>query len=180
MKRYSALFVLFSICLMTSCSPTLSSFTRKMYQDFRWSDSELKNIQFYLSDDIVLTRDAGSTRSQLSNGSIIIKNGQRMEQVVFRKGTPGVYVFSPGKDRFAISFEDSNNKYLIFGPSKKRSGRFTLLAKEWNRNSGKITYDDRVWTTSYESAYATLLVDLKRADKVKYKSKTAKGRKVGS
>jgi len=163
---------------MSSCSPTLTSFTERLYDEQRWSENELKRIQFYLSDDVILRRDAGTSKSKLEEGRIEIVDGRKVEQVIFEKGTPGVLVFSPSKDQFAISFEDNSDKYLMFGPSEKWSGRFVLLAKEWKRNRGKISYDGKIWNTSSESAYTTLMVDLKKASSTKYKNKKVKGRKV--
>ncbi len=174
------IYLLLSIMVLglSSCSTKLTSFTERLYDQHRWSEQQLKQIQFYLSDDIVLRRDAGTSRSKLDNGQILVVDGRKIEQVVFKKGTPGVFVFSPSRDKFAISFESSNDKYLMFGPSDKWSGKFVLLAKEWKRNRGKISYDDKTWNTSSESAYATLLVDLKKANNTKYKKKTVSGRKV--
>ena len=180
MQKISLLAAVLLIIGLSSCSRSLTSFTEKLYDEQRWSDSELEKIQFYLSDDIILRRDAGSSQSRLDEGQIQIIDGRRVEQVRFKKGTPGVFVFSPGKDKFAISFEDNNDKYLMFGPSDKWSGRFVLLAKEWKRNRGKISYDGKIWNTSSESAYTALMVDLKKASKTKYKSKSVKGRKIGN
>ena len=44
--------------LLTSCSPTLTPFTQKLYEENKWTNDELKQIQFYISDDIVLRRKA--------------------------------------------------------------------------------------------------------------------------
>jgi len=178
MQRFSLLAAIFIVIGLSSCSKSLTSFTDKLYKEQRWSDSQLEKIQFYLSDDIVLRRDAGSSQSKLDGGQIQIIDGRRVEQVIFKKGTPGVFVFSPSRDKFAISFEDNSDKYLMFGPSEKWSGRYVLLAKEWKRNRGKISYDGKVWNTSSESAYTALLVDLKKANNTKYKSKSVKGRKI--
>lgn len=166
------------IVILSSCSSKLTPYTERLNENYRWTDSQLKNIQFYLSEDIVLWRDLGSSKTRVSNGQIKIIDGRKVEQIVFKKGTPGVFVFSPSGDKFAISFEDSNDKFLMFGPSKKMSGRFVLLAKEWNGGTGKVTYDDQVWRTSSESAYASLLVDLKKANNTSVKKKTVSGRKV--
>ena len=163
---------------MASCSKTLTSFTERMYDQQGWSEQQLKKIQFYLSDDIVLWRDAGSSKSALDNGTIKIIDGRKVQEVVFKEGTPGVFVFSPKKDQFAISFEATDDRFLMFGPSDKWSGRFVLLAKEWKKNRGKITYNGKIWNTSTESAYATLMVDLKKANKTQYNSKTVSGRKI--
>ena len=163
---------------LSSCSSKLTPYTERLNDSYRWTDRQLKNIQFYLSEDIVLWRDLGSSKTRVSNGQIKIVDGRRVEQIVFKKGTPGVFVFSPSADKFAISFEDSNDKFLMFGPNKKMSGRFVLLAKEWKQGMGKVTYDDQVWQTSSESAYSALLVNLKKANNRSYKKKTVSGRKV--
>lgn len=172
------LLALLTLVTLSSCSKKLTSFTEQLYDNQRWSDSDLKNIQFYLSDDIVLRRDAGTSRSALSRGKIIIENGRRIEQVVFKKNTPGVFVRMAGRDKFAMSFENGNDKYLIFGPSKKQNGRFVLLAKDWKRDFGKVTYGGEVWETGSVSAYAYLQVDIDRATSVKYQTKKVKGRRV--
>ncbi|MCB0683583.1 MAG: hypothetical protein KDC32_22165, partial [Saprospiraceae bacterium] len=128
---------------MASCSPTLSPFTRNLLQENRWSDDELKRIQFYLSNDIVLHRKLDSGASTISDGEIKIINGQEVEEVVIRRGTPGVFLFRPKADHFAVSFESTGNdqRFLMFGPNPKLDGRFVLLASEWERRQGKVTYD---------------------------------------
>ena len=42
--------------LFSSCSPQLSVFDRKLYEQQNWSDDELKRIQFYLSEDLTIYR----------------------------------------------------------------------------------------------------------------------------
>lgn len=164
--------------LMTSCSPNLSPFTNDIYNDFG-SDRQLSKIQFYLSNDIVLFRDYGGQRAQVTNGKIKVVNGRKIEEVVFKKGTPGVFVFSPKRDRIAVSFESEDDKYLMFGPNRKAGGRFVLLAKEWNRRTGKVTYGGEVWNTTDGSAYANLLVDLDKARETSVSKKVVGGRRVG-
>lgn len=168
--------------LLTSCSPKLTPFTEDLYQENNWSESDLKKIQFYVSKDIVLRRQAVKGSSKIERGEIKVVDGKRVEEIVIRKGTPGVFLFQPKENRFAISFEsrEYDDPYLIFGPSKKARGRYVLRAKDWDsdRRGGKITYDDKTFYTPTESAYAVLMVDLKRFRDTKVKSRTAGGRKV--
>jgi hypothetical protein len=169
------------VILFSSCSPTLTPFTKDLYDSNRWSDAELSQIQFYLSKDIVLQRDRGSDVSSIVNGKIKVVDGREIEEIKFKKGTPGIFIFSPNNDSFAISFEnglDGEERYLMFGPNEKMSGRYVLLAKDWQRRNGKVTYNGKVFHTLNESAFATLLVDLKAAKKVSYKSTTVGGRKL--
>lgn len=177
MKFLSILFL--SVFFLSSCSPRLSPFTQRLYSDYNWSDSELKRIQFYVSDDIVLHREAKRGKSEIISGEIKIVDGRRVEEVVIRKGTPGVLLFKPKENRFAVSFEEgSDERFLMFGPSPKASGRYVLLASDWNKRKGKVTYDGKTFTTPSNSAFAALMVDLKKINQVSVKSRQARGRKI--
>ena len=178
--NYSKILLAAVICAfsLASCSPTLRPFTDDVYHELGSSEDRLSKVQFYLSNDIVLYRDFGGQRSSIENGKIKIVDGRKIEEVVFRKGTPGVFVFSPKQERIAISFEEGDGRYLMFGPNDKVGGRFVLLAKEWKKRRGKVTYANEVWNTTDESAYANLLVDLDKARRTTVSKKTVKGRKI--
>lgn len=166
--------------LLNSCSPKLTPFTENLYQENGWSEKELKRIQFYVSKDIVLRRQASKGTSKIERGEIKIVDGKRVEEIVIREGTPGVFVFAPKSNRFAVSFEstDGDDPYLVFGPSRKARGKYVLRAKEWENREGRISYDGKTYYTPSESAYAVLMVDLKRIRDTKVRSRTAGGRKI--
>lgn len=179
MKSISWIFTAFlGIFLLSSCGPTLKPFTQSMYEEYEWSERDLQNVQFYLSHDIVLTRKATGHETSIKEGKIRVKEGKKIEKVLIKRGTPGVLVFMPKKNRFAISFDHDDDKYLMFGPDRKANGRFVLLAKDWKRNVGEMTYNNETYYTTSESALAHLLVDIKAAAKVKYSREQATGRKV--
>ena len=165
--------------LMTSCSPRLTPFTQRLYEESNWSKADLKRIQFYLSEDIKLKRALSGGTSEIINGKIKIEDGRKIEEVVIPKMTPGVFLFSPKDNRFAISFEDSDARFLMFGPNPKAGNRYVLLASEWQGRTGKVKYDDKTWRVSADDAIANLMVDLKKIRKVTVNSRTAGGRKVG-
>ena len=168
-----------SLMLFTSCA-RLTYFTEDLYDQQSWSEEELKRIQFYISQDVVLKRELTGGKSEIISGKIKVENGNRIEEVVIPKGTPGVFLFSPKPDRFAIAFDEEGDKrYLMFGPSPKYSDRFVMLASNWNRRSGKVTYDGKQWRVGSDDAYAALMVDLKKVDRYDKNSRVAKGRKVG-
>ncbi len=162
-----------------SCGPTLKPFTKSLYEDRNWSDGDLKRIQFYVSDNIVMRRQVSGGSMEVISGEIKIVDGRKVVEVIIPKGTPGVLLFRPKLDRFAISFEkEDDQKYLIFGPSPKASGRFVLLASEWGRRAGKVTYNGKKYSVDASSAYSALMVDLKKIWKTSVSSRTAKGRKI--
>ncbi len=167
------------IILLSSCSNKLSYFTQDLYDKYDWSLDELKQVQFYVSNDIVLKREVPAGSLEIISGKIKIEDGRRIEEVVIRKGTPGAFIFSPKDNRFAVSFETSDEDYLMFGPSPKYNERYVLLASDWERNGGAVTYGGKTWRVSSDAAYAALLVDLRKVGKVSVNSRVAGGRRAG-
>jgi hypothetical protein len=149
-----------------------------MYDEFEWTEKDIQKIQFYVSDDIRLWRDAGTEESRIENGKVKVVDGREVEEVIIKKGTPGVVIFSPKENRFAVSFDSDDDGFLMFGPNEKINGRYVLLAKEWKNRKGKVTYRGSIFNTDTDSAYATLLVDIKAARKMKLNSTVVGGRRV--
>jgi len=170
---------LLAIGLLASCSPQLSVFDRKLYESHSWSDDDLKRIQFYLSEDLTLYRyldeEGGTT---ITSGQIKMVDGRKTEQIFFPQRTPGVFLFRPKDEHFAISFEDKGNDYyLTFGPNPKYGGQYMLLATEWDRKTGKVTYAGKKFYTS-SAEIPRLLVNLKKTRYNKTEGRTAGGRTV--
>ncbi len=179
MKTIQFFFILAFVGTLFNCSPRLSPFTEDLQAENSWSERELSKIQFYVSRDIVLYRDFKSGESKIEDGKVKIVNGRKVEEVIISKGTPGVMVLNPKSDRIAVSFEGgSDDKFLMFGPNPKFDGKYVLLAKEWKKKGGTITYDGRQYFTDSSSAYSALMIDLKKLRKTKVNSRVAKGRKL--
>ena len=166
------------LVLASACSPRLSPFTQRLYDEARWSEAELKQIQFYLSDPVILRRSLSGGESTISEGKIKMVNGRRVEEVVIPENTPGVLVFLPKSDRFAVSFEEGDDLYLMFGPNPKIGDRYVLLAKEWDKRQGKVTYNGKHYDVDASSAFATLMVDLRKINRIEKESRRAQGRTI--
>jgi len=174
--KYFLLFL--GIAMSTSCSQKLKYFTEDLYDRYDWTEADLRRIQFYVSQDIVLYRNKSDNNTKIRKGQIRVESERDVEEVVIKKGTPGVFVNSPSSNHFAIAFDNDRDHYLMFGPNSKAEGRFLLMAKNWDKRKGEISYGNKVYETTSESAYAALMVDIKGARKTNYNSKTAGGRRV--
>jgi len=177
MIRIFASLVFFTI-LLSSCGPRLSPLTQRLVDDQNWSESELKRIQFYLSEDLVLTRELRDGKSEIRNGQVKIIDGREVEQIVFKRNTPGVFVFSPKTQRMAVSFERNDDNFLVFGPNPNAGNRYVLLATDWNRRSGTVSYSGKKWRVNSADAYASLLIPLKRLRNRDVNGKVVGGRKL--
>ena len=102
----------------------------------------------------------------------------KTEQIFFPQRTPGVFLFRPKDEHFAVSFEDKGDTYyLTFGPNPKYGGQYMLLATEWDRKTGKVTYAGKKFYTS-SAEIPRLLVNLKRESRNTTEGRTAGGRTI--
>ncbi|MFN4081914.1 MAG: hypothetical protein ACK4NS_13530 [Saprospiraceae bacterium] len=171
-----------SAFLGVSCSPRLSVMTDRLYRDQRFSDNDLRKIQFYLSEDIVLYRDAlAESEGEIRDGEIRLRRSSKAERIVIRSGTPGVFLFRPKDDHLAISFEEGGDKknprFLVFGPNAKNGGQYMLLAKKWERSGATVTYGGQQYSLSSQ-VVPRLMVSLRQTNKSAIKTRTARGRRI--
>jgi hypothetical protein len=174
-----SIFFAIAVVMLTSCGPSLRYYTKEINDSYGWTPEQLQKVQFYLSEDIILYRNATNGEGYVEEGKIRSVNGHKSEEIIIKQGTKGVFLFSPKDNQYAISFdENDNSKYLVFGPSPKVRDRYVLLAKEWSNRNGKVTYGEEVYSTPATSAFAYLMVDYKSQDKVSRSRTVAGGRRV--
>ena len=167
-----------AVVILSSCN-SLTPFTQRLYDENGWEETELKSIQYYVSEDLTLERYLRDGETNISGGKILMKDGRRIERVVIPKGTPGILINMPTETRFGIAFEDgSDARFLRFGPNPKTGNQYVVLAKDWNRGKGKVIYDDKEYTLYTEDEPAKLLVDLRKRGDTDIDSRRAKGRTI--
>lgn len=175
------LIIVFFLFTLTACSPKMSVFTKSLYEENGWSDNDLRHIQFYLSDDIILRRSLSKGETQISSGKIKMINGQRVEEIIFERGTPGVFIKRKKSNHFAVAFEDGpDTRYLVFGPNNSHAGDYSLLAIEWKGRRGVVKYDNKKWKTYNRGGVSKLLVDLKKTNQISVQKRKVGGRKVNN
>lgn len=165
------------VAVLSSCK-NLVPYTDAMKSKYGWSDEQVKKIQFYVSDDIVLHRELKHGSTEIVQGKIKTVNGKEVEEILIRQGTPGVLIEIPREKKMLVSFEVSDSHYLSFGVNPNMSDKYTLLASDWNAGMGMVHYSDKEYYTDPDSKYSYLLVDLRRIQKLDLKQRVAKGRRI--
>jgi len=146
---------------------------------YKLSETDLKAIQFYVSDAIVLKRGEDLNREkQTDNGELIIKSGKNIEQLVFKRNTACVINQVTDNNKFSVSFEDAANKFLVFGSEGDPNEYYSLKALDWNKGKGKITYGDQTYYSNPGSQKTFLLFKMKSLRKINVEEKVVKGKKV--
>ncbi len=183
MKSIFYLLLLVSLAA-TSCTSALQPFTATDKNKLGLKEEQLRKVQFYLSGDITLQREVTEgSATEIEEGKITIVDGKEVEQIVIKRGTPGVLEYFPGDTRMGISFEVGEGRYLMFGINPDKDGKYYLLASKWKRDrygkTGTVNYAKKEYRTSPQSAYAYLMVDMKKLRKFDLDRRQVEGRKIG-
>ena len=131
--------------MLLAAGCALTTFTRGYRDNLGMQDAEVKQVQFFTSDEIVLQRlSAEQERSYVGSASNITSK-TKLEEVVIRKGTPGVVLeivrvpnenaapnASPDEafeEYFLVSFvPNDRTKALWFSThGAKQRGRYDLI-----------------------------------------------------
>ncbi len=169
----------FSILVLSACTRQLTPFTSGLVENQAWAEPDLRKIQYYLSDDIQLERQIRKNASDIVLGEIILKDGRQIEQLILRKGTPGVLVQMPKSDKLGISFEPGrDDRFLVFTPHPKRNGTYVLSAQNWTDGRGQLNYGGNTYNTVAGGGLAALEVDLKANNSRKVSRREIGGRTV--
>lgn len=178
MNRFYFIMLLVMISL-PSCASRYVYFTESLREQQQWTESDLRQIQFYVSRDIVLTRAIGTGETRIEGGKVIVRDGRQLERVFLPAFTPGVLVMIPNTQRLAISFEAGGpESFLMFGPNAGNSHRYSLLAQTWYPDRGEVNYQGRLYDADALCTRASLLVDLRRIAPGPAKTRTVRGRKL--
>ncbi len=165
------------ISFLSSCK-NLVPYTDAMKKKYNWGESEIKRIQFYVSHDVVLHREAIKGSTDIVQGKIKTIHGSKVEEIIIPAGTKGVVTEIPNDKKLLVSFEQSDDRYLSFGVNPNASDKYVLLASDWKNEMGKVHYAGNEYYTEPDSKYASLLVDIRKIENMEVKQRVAKGRKV--
>ncbi|MEZ4978171.1 MAG: hypothetical protein R2772_02640 [Chitinophagales bacterium] len=174
----NAFLIIFLFVALSSCK-TLIPLTKDLQTNNSWSDEQMKNLQYYNSETIVLHRQLNSNETGIVSGKVKIIDGKQVEEIIIKKGTPGVLAAIPDDSRLAVSFEIGDDHYLTFGVDEKRGNRYYLRLKDFKKNEFAIvTYFNKTYNISPLSLDAYLQVNLKKINKIEKELRVAKGRKL--
>ncbi len=171
-------FIYASICaiLFSACSPKVP-YTTALATKYQLTESELKKVQFYTSEDIVLSTKESSSKTETENGNIVVNSNTAEDQIIIKKGTPGILEKQVGSDKLNISFEVGEGKDLVFGSVGKQEP-YRLQAENWDNGKGKLLYGGKTYYASGYSGTAHLMVYIKKFQKKKSNQTVVEGRKV--
>lgn len=167
--------VLVALCLAL-CLGTLAACATgpdRVQERFAWTDGwagrygltpeQLRDVQFWVSDDILLRRIATAGRRDVLRGRLYEQNDKAVDEIFVKAGTPGIVVGS-GHDWIAVSFEPGSFLYftarrdgMLLAPT--RSGDtdfFRLWAQDWRGGAGIVPVNGVLYEATPASSNAYL------------------------
>ncbi|WP_437761417.1 DNA-directed RNA polymerase [Sorangium sp. So ce281] len=113
---FAPLFLALLSLLVVGCGPRLVPFTHELRVQHDLSDSDVKNLQFYVSHQIALRRELTAESSQVtSSHKLLLVSGKVIEEVVVEERTPGVVLAARG-GALSVSFEPGASLTFSAGP----------------------------------------------------------------
>jgi hypothetical protein len=143
-----------------SCQTTrgeLVPFTEEQRLRYELGESELRSLQYYLSDRIVLERVASKGTGRVDRGRLIVRSGTTIQQVVVEGGTRGaveptvrIGPSEGGGFAFEVSFERGAPLRFTAG----RDGTYSLTGRNrggflfgWSKSPrAQVEFDGAKWT----------------------------------
>lgn len=135
--------------MLTSCVKTVT-FSHSMRERVNLLDDDLKKVQFYVSEKLVIQREFVNWRTEINNEHDLRQIGNHyLETVIINPDTPGIVV-EVNDDELHVSFEPDPNFYLVFchdcSERKSDDDLYTLLywkvkGKELETVENTVLYD---------------------------------------
>lgn len=167
------------ILLLTSCAMQ-QPFTEQVKTKHELTEGEIKQLQFYVSHDIILFRAEAkpSGKKTTTEGTLTVSDGKDIEKVIIKAGTPGIVEKILPGGKLAMRFEEGEGAVLIFGDPQNNNGRFTLMAADWDAGVGTVMYKGKKYTMSSVGHSPYLKFKMKKLNQVTNDQRVVKGMKV--
>jgi len=154
-------------------------FTKNLKQRLEHDGVDIKKIQFYVNEKLVLKHSMGNEKGQVKGGIIVLDYGSSNDQIIVPAWTPGVCEKVDG-DAMMVSF-DAPGKAIEFGALYANTS-FILIGTNWHNGTVDVKYDNQPYTVSCGDCpnvgEVKLFVRKNQAYKMDEKNRVVMGRKV--
>lgn len=186
----------FALLLLVSCTLAgCAGGSDRLNQRLAWTDGEaqrhglgqheLRQLQFWVSDDIHLRRLETVGRRDIARGRLVERNAKSVDEIIIKRGTPGVAVGS-GRDWIAVSFEPGSYLYftarrngMLLAPTRTGAGdHYHLWAQDWRGGAGIVPVNGLLYQATPASADSYLEVERRAVAETRRSRHVQQGRQV--
>jgi hypothetical protein len=164
--------------ILFSCG-TKVAVTDELKDQYDLTEKNMKIVQFYTSQTIILQRSKTSGSQGASDGKLVTSKNNDLDRIIIPSNTKCVFDSYGSNGEVFIRFEVGVGKTLKFAVRQgQSSGKYYLVANWKPDLGGEISYGNETYYATQESGSAYLMVVLKKLNKTRRKDRVVKGMKV--
>ncbi len=153
--------------------------TNQLKEEYDLNEKNMKMVQFYTSQTIILQRSKTSGSQGAEDGKLVTSKNSEQDRIIIPSNVKCVFdSYGPNGEAY-IRFEVGVGKTLKFAVRPTQTtGKYYLVA-DWKQDKGgELMYGGDTYYATAESGSAYLMVVLKKLNKTKRKDRVVKGMKV--
>lgn len=149
---------LLAFFLVTACA-TYEPFTEPMLKEFKLDTKNIKNVQFYLSAEIIMFKiEEGHALGK--QGSVFVQNkGGLTQKVIIRRNAPCIIERIDNEGFFYLRFEEGANKTLKFRRDVNNNRYY--LHTEFINNRHQLEYGNELYYVTNPSLISFIMAQVK-------------------
>jgi hypothetical protein len=169
-----------SVKTTTPENVTYIPFTRDLYNILRAKNIDVRKVQFFIDQQLILSRYYDINKADVVSGVIKFANGRYIDEIIIPALTPGV-CDTVEADGLKINFERGNNDFKFIN-NKYSPDFFIFSGINWKDGSCDVYYNKMIFRatcgTCSSASDIKLVVRQSDIDNTKKNTKTLMGRKV--
>ena len=170
---------LFSLGLILLSCGTKVPVTNQIKEEYDLNEKNMKIVQFYTSQTIILQRSKTSGSQGAEDGKLVTSKNSEQDRIIIPSNTKCVFDSYGSNGEVFIRFEVGVGKTLKFAVRQGQStGKYYLVANWKPDLGGEISYGNETYFATTDSGTAYLMVVLKKLNKTRRKDRVVKGMKV--
>lgn len=174
MKKKIIFISLISLMIFISSCNKRIYFTQHIRNSIENKKLDIKKVQFYISNTVVLQRMLPINEAKIARGEIVFENGNYIDQIIITKDTPGACE-SFTNDKLFISFENDNT--VTFCKEKYDNFYKILINKDIDNYYG-IVYDSLIYSVDSKAENTKLWIKKDEIYRQELKQRVLKGKIV--
>ena len=160
-------------------------FTRDLFDKLSANNIDIKQVQFYIDQQLVLTRFLSNDQIAVKNGVIKFNNGKYVNEIIFPQYTPVICDAIEG-DGLRVKAENGSNTLKFLNSKQYSPINYIFNPDKWNKdgtcealyNGNKYTVVCPTCTTNSPNE-AKLVVKQSASDNLDKQTTTIPGIKIG-
>ena len=156
-------------------------FTSQLKQRLERDSIDIKKVQFYVDQKLILSRYLDDEKAQVTSGKVRLENGKYINEVIVPPFTPGVCE-DIQNGNLMISFEKGSSDMGFGLGSGYTANTYVLYGYDWRNGTAVVNFDNKKFrvrcATCTDVAITRLLIKKNVVDKVEKKTHVLSGNKV--